>query len=172
MIKRIAIVGPESTGKSSLCQSLSSHFKDIWVPEFARLYLSNLEREYNYEDLLTIAKGQIESENILANAARNFLFCDTTLLTIKIWSEFKYGKSDCWILEEMEQRKYHHHLLCNIDMEWTEDPLRENPNDREELLEIHKKELDYYGYEYTIISGSGDKRINNAIEVINKLKDS
>ena len=166
MIHRIAIVGPESTGKSDLCKSLSKHYKDIWVPEFARAYLRGIDREYDYDDLLRIAQGQKESEDILSNAARKMLFCDTSLLTIKIWSEFKYGKCDCWVLDTLEQQKYSLALLCNIDMPWQEDALRENPNDREELLEIHKKELKYYEQEYVVVSGIGEERTNSAIDHI------
>ena len=166
MIHRIAILGPESTGKSNLCRSLSKHYKDIWVPEFARTYLEQIDRNYNYEDLLTIAQGQKESEDILSNAARSILFCDTTLLTIKIWSEFKFGRCDCWILDTLEQQKYALTLLCDIDLAWQEDVLRENPHDREELLEIHKKELLYYEQDFVVVSGTGEERTRSAIEHI------
>ncbi|NNF01641.1 MAG: ATP-binding protein [Bacteroidia bacterium] len=166
---RIAIVGPESTGKSSLAQSLSKHYSDIWVPEFARTYLWELNKPYQYDDLLNIAKGQQESEDILFNAARQFLFCDTTILSVKIWSDFKYGKSDCWILDELELRKYQITLLCDIDLPWEDDPLRENPNDREQLLEIHKTELNYYQHKYEIIRGQHEQRLKNAVSIIDKL---
>ena len=166
MTHRIAIVGPESTGKSDLCRALSKHYKDIWVPEFARAYLQGIGRPYDYEDLLTIAQGQKESEEILSNAAGNMLFCDTTLLTIKIWSEYKYGKCDCWILDTLEQQKYSLTLLCDIDMPWEEDALRENPDDREELFEIHKKELNYYEQEFVIVRGIGEERMRSAINHI------
>lgn len=172
MIKKIAVVGPESTGKSALCRALAIHYKDVWVPEFAREYLNKLGREYVYEDLLHIAEGQLQAEkNLLANA-RKFLFCDTTLLTIKIWSDFKYGKTDCFILDQLEQQEYDLHLLCNIDLPWEDDPLREHPDQREELFKIHKSELDYYSTDFKIVSGLGSERIENAIAIINQFQTS
>ncbi|MCD4681228.1 MAG: ATP-binding protein, partial [Bacteroidales bacterium] len=87
MIKRIAITGPESTGKSQLAKKLAEHYNTVWVPEFAREYLNIINRPYGQADILDIAKGQVESEDRLANFAKKILFCDTEAIVTKIWSE-------------------------------------------------------------------------------------
>ncbi|MCD4735883.1 MAG: ATP-binding protein, partial [Bacteroidales bacterium] len=91
MIYRIAITGPESTGKSRLSAQLAEHFNTVWAPEYAREYLQKIQRPYTQEDLLEIAKGQKRMHEKMMKFARNILFCDTEMLVIKIWSEFKYG---------------------------------------------------------------------------------
>ncbi|HLF34447.1 MAG TPA: ATP-binding protein, partial [Cyclobacteriaceae bacterium] len=89
-MKKIAIVGPECTGKSWLAQKLAEHFSASWAPEFAREYIDRLDRPYNRGDLLAIAKGQAKMEDHVTEGAGDLLFCDTNLLVIKVWSEHKY----------------------------------------------------------------------------------
>ena len=162
---RIAITGPESTGKSTLAAELAKHFGAVWVPEFARGYLDELDRNYNYEDILHIARGQMLAED---NAAQqnNLVFCDTELLVTKIWCEFKYGKCHQWILEELQKRKYDVVLLCNIDLPWQYDPLREHPDKRETLMELYRSQtLLYYGNSIEV-SGTGKNRFDEAVSKI------
>lgn len=166
-MKKIAIVGPESTGKSELAQQLAYHFKCNWVKEYAREYLEKLNHSYSYADLKIIAKGQIKSEDISLIKNNDFLFLDTTLMVIKVWSEFKYNKVDDWILKEYQRRKYDLYLLCDIDLPWEDDPLREHPDKRKELLEIYKNEIKNTKTPFFIISGTGRKRVNNAITIVN-----
>jgi NadR type nicotinamide-nucleotide adenylyltransferase len=167
-ILRISITGPESTGKSELAENLAKHFHTQWVPEFARTYLNNLNREYRYEDLLHIAKNQLAMEKELAKKAKKYLFCDTDLLVIKIWSLFKYQKCDPWIEQMVRSHRYDIYLLCNIDLPWEDDPLREHPGQRKELLNLYIDELKHLDSTYSLISGSGSKRIENAISVVEK----
>ncbi len=166
--KRILILGPESTGKSTLCKELSTYFSEPWVPEFARNYLLNLKTEYDFSDLSTIAKGQIETEDVLASEAKRFLFCDTDLRVIHIWSEVKYGKTEPWILEEIERRKYDLILLCDIDLPWTDDPLREHPDPemRKFLFDQYLRLSQESGSPFVIISGDGETRLSKAIEAM------
>lgn len=126
-LKKIVIIGPESTGKSTLTQALANKFDEPWVEEFARRYLENLLRDYTYEDLLEIAKTQLALEDEKEKTAKQLLFCDTDLHVIKVWSEYKFKKTDPWILEQIKKRKYHLYLLTDIDIPWQEDPLREHP---------------------------------------------
>ena len=93
MIKRIAITGPESTGKSYLTEKLARHFHAMWVPEFARVYIDHLDRDYTYDDILFIAKSQMESEAVAIDRTKDFLFCDTELIVAKIWCEFTKKRS-------------------------------------------------------------------------------
>ncbi len=168
MIKRIAITGPESTGKSELAKSLAQYYNTVWVPEVARRYLDNLGREYNYDDILMIAKKQIDEENKLAKTANGFLFCDTDLIVTKIWCEYKYGRCHPWILEQIEKHKYDLYLLTNIDLPWQPDPLREHPDKRKEIFELYLKELKQRKFPFEIISGLGSDRVENAVQLINR----
>lgn len=169
MIKRFAITGPESTGKSALAKDLAEHYKTVFVPEVARLYIDALEHPYNQNDLLEIAKLQCAEEDKLLSKANKILICDTDLFVIKIWSEFKYGICDDWILDELAKRKYDLHLLCNIDLPWENDPQREHPNERQELFDIYHHELIKMQVKYEIITGSENRRLKSAILAVNKL---
>lgn len=168
-IKRIAIVGPECTGKSSIAVSLTSHYKTQWVPEFAREYLNQLGREYVQRDLIEIAKGQLSAEDELAQKATHILICDTNLVVIKIWSEFKYGNCDPEIIQLLNSRMYDLHLLTDIDIPWENDPLREHPNERQTLFNIYQSELEKMNVPFIKISGSEEQRNSMAIQAIDQL---
>lgn len=166
---RIAVIGPESTGKSILSDRLATHFETIWVTEFAREYLGKRNGEYAKEDLLTIAKGQISAENRLEKFATDLIICDTDLITIKIWSEFKYGECDPWILQQIQSRKHDLHLLCYPDIPWVADPLRENPDDREHIYSLYKDELLANSFPFVEIKGEKSERLKIGIEAIKTL---
>ncbi|HOI87874.1 MAG TPA: ATP-binding protein, partial [Lentimicrobium sp.] len=110
MIKRIAITGPESTGKSWLAKHLSAHFGEPWVPEFSRAYLSRLSHPYTFNDVLRISRGQYRTEERMAAKADSYLFCDTDFLVTHIWCMVKYGRSHPCIDHMLETHRYHHHL--------------------------------------------------------------
>jgi len=167
-LKRITITGPESTGKSELAKQLSTHYKTAFVPEIAREYLANLGKAYVYEDILKIAKEQLKTENSIAHKARKILFCDTDLVVTKIWSSYKYGKCNLWIEEKVKSHRYDLYLLCDIDLPWVEDPLREHPGKRKELFALYLKELQQLKVNFVIISGIGTERTENAILAINR----
>ena len=168
-IKKIAIVGPECTGKSDLAQFLATHYNTSWVPEYARNYIDNLVRPYNVDDLTVIAHGQMRLEEEYVRDANGILFCDTTLLVIKIWSEFKYGNCDPFIIETIKDRKYDLYLLTYVDIPWQEDPLREHPDKREELYEIYLNELKNLSTPFVEIRGDRSQRKKTAIEAIDRL---
>jgi len=171
--KRILILGPESTGKSTLAEDLANHFGEPWVAEFAREYLEKINRPYRYEDLLEIGKGQVDAEDGLAENAKKFLFVDTDLRVIHIWSEHRFGKTDPWVRDQIEKRKYDLILLTDTDLPWTPDPLREYPE-----LEMRQYFFDKYlqlaresGFRFLIVSGNQQKRLQTALDAINELKD-
>jgi len=168
-LKKIVLTGPESTGKTTLAKQLALHYDAIWVPEFARDYLAQLNRPYEESDLLEIAKGQVHIEESCAKQAGELLICDTDLLVMKVWSEFKYGKCDPWILEQVQSRHYDVYLLCGIDIPWEQDPLRENPGQREELHQLYERELKSLNKEYLHVEGATDERLNKAIAQIGNL---
>jgi NadR type nicotinamide-nucleotide adenylyltransferase len=168
-IIKIAIVGPESTGKTVLAESLARHFQTEWVPEYARDYLDIIRRPYTKDDLETIAIEQLNLENQLEKRANRLLFCDTTLLVIKIWCEFKYRNCPEWIIDEVKHRHYDLHLLTATDIPWTPDPLREHPNVREFLYNLYRNELENLGIDYVEIRGSYEERFKNSVDQVNFL---
>lgn len=168
-VRRVAIVGPECTGKTDLARFLANHYQTRWVPEFARTYLETLNRSYIKEDLTRIATGQIESENSLAKQANRFLFCDTNLVVIKIWSEFKYGSCDPAIITMMNQQKYDLHLLADVDLPWEDDPLREHPHKRQELFDLYEAELKRTKTKFTIIRGDYTSRRAAAVKAVEEM---
>ncbi|MCK9219477.1 MAG: ATP-binding protein [Bacteroidales bacterium] len=166
MIRKIAITGPESTGKSVLSEQLAKHYHTCWVPEYAREYLRQINRPYEEKDLVDIAKGQLKSEGNKQEMASDYLFCDTELIVIKIWSEVKYGRCHPWISEALASHAYDLYLLCDIDLPWQFDPLREHPNDRKFLFNLYFNELKNRNLPFLIVKGIGDDRLNSVVEKI------
>jgi NadR type nicotinamide-nucleotide adenylyltransferase len=171
MIKRIAITGPESTGKSWLAAGLAEEFSEPWVPEFARFYLEKLNKPYNFDDVLEIARGQFKTEEAAAALAKEWLFCDTDFLVTRVWCLVRFGKSHPWIDQMADQHLYAHYLLCNTDLPWEADPLREHPHLRKELFEMYLTELEKRRLPFTIVSGTGDERLMKGVEVLRGLAD-
>jgi len=163
---KIAITGPESSGKTTLTEKLAIKYNASSVPEFARNYLLDRNGIYNQHDLDTIAIGQVNS---LEAIQTNFLICDTEMTVIKIWSEFKYKSCSEIILNLYKQQKFDHYFLCYPDIPWEEDPLRENPNDREMLFDIYLNELKKNNIPFTVISGNLETRLKTCEEVIERL---
>ena len=159
---KIVITGPESSGKTTLCKALSSHFNLPFAKEYAREYLDLLNRDYNQSDLLKIAKGQLQAENEMQ-------LLDTDLVTLKIWSKYKYNSCDKWILDKTEKQKSKNrfYLLCKPDIAWKPDPLRENPKNRMNIFKIYKDELDNLEHNYLIVEG--ENRIKKSISKISPL---
>lgn len=169
---KIVIIGPESTGKSTLSQDLAAYYSEPWVPEYAREYLLELDRPYCFDDLLEMARGQIEWENIRSREARELLFCDTDLRVIKIWSEHKYGRTHPWIAEQIQKRKYDLYLLTDIDIPWQEDPLREHPDPemRKYFMNLYEKVLASSGVAWVKISGNPEERLRAGMAAIEARK--
>ncbi|MEP7264104.1 MAG: ATP-binding protein [Bacteroidota bacterium] len=167
-VKRIAVDGPESTGKSELAVLLAEEFHAGVVPEAARIYLQQLGRTYIKDDLLEIAKLQCRYEDDAA-LKHNIIFCDTTLLVIKIWSEYKFGNCDPWIEQEYQNRNYDLSLLTNIDLPWQDDPMREHPFERQILFDCYHREMMRKKINYEIITGVGEMRNSRAIEFCKKI---
>jgi NadR type nicotinamide-nucleotide adenylyltransferase len=168
-IIRIAITGPESTGKSLLAQKLAKHYKSNYVRECARDYIKYLDRDYNYFDLLVIAQRQLFNEKQKEKLAHTYLFCDTELTVIKIWAMHRYKRCHPWILSKLDEIKYDLYLLCDIDLPWEFDPLREHPNMRKYFFDLYHQELTSRNLPFVVISGSGEERLQNAISAVDKL---
>lgn len=197
MLRKIVTVGPESTGKSTLCSQLAAHFGTLWCPEYAREYLLEHGTDYTFENLLTVAKGQLRLEEEYGrrvmdesgssghgsspgepsvhlpannNCHNKLLFIDTDMYVMRVWCEFVFGKCHNWILRRIAERPYDLYLLCNTDLPWAKDELREYP-DHETRLNL------YYYYKDTVInsgvawaevSGTNEQRLQTAVEAVNK----
>ena len=171
MTKRIAITGPESTGKTWLARKLSQYFKAGFVEEFSRQYFQNRKYEYNISDLDKIADGQLQNESMLVNHNK-ILICDTDMISIKIWSDVEFSTTSDHIVNLVNNHKYDLYLLCNLDVDWVEDPLRKNHYNRQYIYNLFVKELNSRNYNYHIVEGKGNQRFNNAVEIItNNLQD-
>ncbi len=173
--KKIVVIGPESTGKSTLCELLSAHYNTMWVKEYAREYLLTNGKEYTYEDLLAIASGQLKDEDAVsekaAAARKSIVLIDTDMYVMKVWSEFVYGKCDNRILNFIAERKYDLYLLCNVDLPWEKDELREYPDlDTRKKLYYHYKDIMVnQQVPWIDISGEYDERLQKAINAIDKI---
>ena len=169
---KVAITGPESTGKSTLAEKLAHHYKTDFVPEYSRTYLENFEGRYTEDDVVEIAKGQ---HNLILEEEKKFLkilIADTEIVVCKIWVEYVFKHSNKIIDEILIQQDFDLYLLCDIDLPWTYDPLRENPNidERKELFEIYRNTLEQMKVPFEIVSGNDEVRVNNAIKVIEKYR--
>lgn len=194
MVHKIVILGPESTGKSTLCELLAQHYHTLWCPEFAREYLLTNGTDYTFDDLLTIAKGQLALENeyegmvnsewskvndrwINTKSLRSqkhepLLFVDTDMYVMKVWCEYVFQKCHHSILDEIIQRKYDLYLLCKPDLPWTPDELREYPDEkpRQELYQIYRDIMINQNTPWVEISGNYEERLQQAITAVDSLR--
>lgn len=164
---KIAIIGPESTGKSEMAAYLAKHFNCLWVPEYAREYCANLDRECTIEDELNMFHGQlalehkIEQESLEKN--HPYLFCDTTIITVKVWCEHVFGFCPPEVEQEYQTRHYDLYLVMKDDLPWQDDPLRNFPNERAYFMEWYTRLMEEKGAKFAIVDGIGNSRFEKAI---------
>jgi NadR type nicotinamide-nucleotide adenylyltransferase len=171
LIRKIVITGPESTGKSTLTKLLANHYQTTWVKEYAREYLEKLGKPYTFDDVLHMAKIQLEKEKEAALKKPNTLFLDTDLTVFKVWINEKYHKEVDWIEHEIKQSSNKTFLLCNIDIPWQDDPLREHPalEDRQRIFNQYLEIMQQNKFNYHIISGDVATRLKKCIEIVDNL---
>jgi len=166
---KIAILGPESTGKTALAKQLAEHFKTEWVPEYAREYVENLTRPYTYEDVCNIALKQIEEEEFYENIESindKYVFFDTDLIITKVWFDYRFGKVPDFLKERMKIVFFDLYLLCSPDLPWEADPVREHGDDREYFFDWYKNEIEQTGKPNVIVTGIGNQRFQNALDAL------
>jgi NadR type nicotinamide-nucleotide adenylyltransferase len=166
----VAIVGVESTGKSTLAEDLAKYYDTEWVEEFARKYLERAGQHYSYDDILHIAQKQHQliTETIQTHTEKTLIIIDTELLVTKIWEEYVFGKCHSWIENTLPQQTYQLYLLTDIDLPWEPDPLREYPEleKRQEIHQLYLFHLEKYGFNFHLVSGNRQERLQKAIEII------
>jgi NadR type nicotinamide-nucleotide adenylyltransferase len=167
-VKKIALIGPESSGKTTLCKALAAYFGTEWVPEFARNYVASLERKYTLEDIEYCTREQVMSEEIKMQDARGFLFCDSELIIAKVWCEDVFKTVPAWIEEMIGSHRYDLFLLTLPDLPFQADNVRENPYRRDFFFEWYMRELDERKFTREVIEGNGETRFSNALEAIRK----
>ncbi|BCL75965.1 hypothetical protein JHS3_17010 [Jeongeupia sp. HS-3] len=166
MTRRIAIVGPESSGKTTLAHDLATALACPWVHEYVRDWFAGRESTaYTLADIVEIAAGQRALENRIAQGRRQIV-CDTNALVCKIWAEVAYGHCPAEIEALWQPGDYALHLLVYPDVPWQPDPLREHPNDRGMLFDRYRAALDASGAPYLVMRGSHDARIAGALAAI------
>jgi NadR type nicotinamide-nucleotide adenylyltransferase len=185
MLKKIVAIGPESTGKSTLCEMLARHYRTAWVPEYAREYLLKHGMDYRFEDLTAIARGQLAAEDgyalsLLNNADfapnlsddldKKLLFIDTDMYVMKVWGEYVFERCPPFVLDQIVQREYDLYLLCNVDLPWVKDALREYPDleTREKLYYIYKDIMVNQSAPWVEISGGSRERLTTAIAAVER----
>lgn len=171
-MRKVVITGAECSGKSTLSEDLANYYGVPWVPEMARQYLDGIDRPYDERDLLKIAELQLRAEEESMEGSpqdKALLVCDTDLITIRIWGEEKYGRSDPSIVQMTEERSYNLWLLCRPDIPWVYDPQRENPHDRDRLFAVYEATLKKLGKPYVVIEGDREERLQQAKAAVDLL---
>ncbi|MFM1794055.1 MAG: hypothetical protein RL642_440 [Bacteroidota bacterium] len=179
---KIVAIGPESTGKSTLCANLAEHYNTNWCREYAREYLLTHGTIYTFDDLLTIAEGQLRLEQEATEACidlhiaqkkegRPLLFLDTDMYVMKVWCEFVFGKCHPKILNQIVTRKYDGYLLCKPDLPWVKDELREYPDlvTRERLYHHYKDLLINQTTPWFEVLGKDAERIQSTTTWVSNL---
>lgn len=166
-IIRVALIGPESSGKTTLVKQLAQHYKTSFVEEYARLYIQRLNRPYTLDDVTLIAAEQLEQEEKLIPRANKLFFTDTEFIIAKIWCEDVFKSCPEWIEKMILSKAYDLYLLLQPDLPWIKDAVRENPHRRKYFFDLYEKELINGKFNYKIISGTGEKRLQKAVAVIN-----
>ncbi len=167
-IYRIAILGSESTGKTTLARSLALRFQTQWVPEYAREYMSIQTDSYTIADIVEIAKHQLEEESQLSIRSNKLLFVDTELITSKIWCEDVFGFCPDWIDDQILNHTYDLYLLTANDLPWIADPVRVNPQRRDYFHNLYLKVLQENKFPFEVISGRYESRLFSAISALKK----
>ncbi|MBU3713525.1 MAG: ATP-binding protein [Ferruginibacter sp.] len=181
-IKKIAVIGPECTGKSTLCKELAAHFQTVWVPEFARSYLLQRDHKYGFDDLKIIAEGQVKAEDEIIDSFVSSLeentdriihpvFIDTDMYVMKVWSEYVFNACDNSILASIATRSYDLYLLCYPDLPWVPDPLREHPDEKERMKIYHyyKDAIINQPAPWIEVKGDYALRMDTSIDAVKKM---
>ena len=147
---------------------LAKHYNTVWVPEYARGYCENLTEAPSWQDEINMFEGQVQLEKEYLPKANKILICDTTFITVKIWSDQIFGKAPQEVLDALPNYHYDLYLLLDIDLPWQDDPLRDFPTMREHFMQVWHNELNALNANYVVISGTGQDGYENAVKTIDQ----
>jgi nicotinamide riboside kinase len=165
-ILRITITGTESTGKTTVGKYLAGKFDTVLVPDVSRMYVEQLSSNYNYNDVLRIARVIIEAEDEKVEEANGILLSDNCLVNIEIWLRYYKFEVPEWLKQQIENRKSDLYLLCDIDVPWQKDPLRNNAHDRADLLQQFEQKLISIHANFKLVQGEREMRLANATQLV------
>ena len=171
---RVALMGPESTGKTTLAAQLATAFRTVWVPEYGREHTdaitaregARFDSALTLADIETIATVQAEREDLAARCANRVLFSDTELITTRIWSEIFFDRCPDAVVSASESRKHDLYLLLDTDIPWVDDGTRIFRDERDSHFDRIRNRLDSLGRHYVVIRGSFDERLERAVRAV------
>jgi HTH-type transcriptional regulator, transcriptional repressor of NAD biosynthesis genes len=170
-VKTVCVYGPESCGKTTLCERLAAHFETVWQPEFARDHLG--ERHCEHSDMEPIAAGHLLERRRYKRLANKLLFVDTDTITTKIFSEHYYGRCPPRIDEmiDLPENRNDLYLLLKPDVPWVPDTSRDlgDPQVRWKLYERYEQELARRKISYVAIGGDWDARFEQSVDVVRRM---
>jgi NadR type nicotinamide-nucleotide adenylyltransferase len=159
-VARVALLGAESSGKSTLAAALASHYGTLWVPEYLREFVDTMGRVPKEEDQAGIARTQMERENAAALSASRFLFCDTTPLMTALYSRWYWGRVDAQLALLERRHDYAYTVVTAPDSPWEADGLqRESEAVRQTIHEQVLQVLEERAIPYLLVSGSLQQRM-------------
>jgi len=165
--KIIVVTGAESTGKSELTKQLARYFHASFIPEYAREYVEQLHRPYHYHDVEVIARKQVSQLHDLMRMNPPLIIMDTWLIITRIWFEVVFDKTPDWLDEAIRETTIDLFLVCDTDLPWISDPVRENGGDRRSYLqERYIEMIRSYGFRYEKVTGTGEDRFQLAIQLV------
>lgn len=159
---KIAFTGPECSGKTTLALWLSEQLALPFVEEYAREYLSNMER-YSWEDVQNIGRQQFAMNHTSIHCV-----CDTEMTVIRIWEKVRFGSISEGTQSLSLNDNYDLLFLCKPDFEWHPDPLREHPHERNLLFELYVQDLQIRGLPFHLLSGNIKERKEQILAIISR----
>lgn len=169
LMTTICIFGPESTGKSTLTKQLATYFGSPYVDEYAETVIRSKQGDISFEDMEIIVRGHHENIQSAMAVLPPILFIDTDAITSKIWSNELFGKESPVIEDYIARQNFSHYLLLDVDLPWQDDIHRYRPDNRGDFFIRCKQELDSRGKSYSVVTGSGEERKQNAIALVKQL---
>jgi len=174
-MKRVVVTGSECTGKTTLAGDFARQFGTVWVAEYAREYLdrkvATTGLPLDERDVEPIARGQIVAEDRGAATAKRLLVLDTDLVSTTVYARHYYGACPAWIDQAARDRRGDLYLLCDIDVPWVADSVRDRPHHREHIHALFVEALNTLGAPYVLIRGSWAARLTTAVAAVSEVLD-
>jgi NadR type nicotinamide-nucleotide adenylyltransferase len=165
-VHRVAVTGSESTGKTWLAERLATRFRTVWSREFSREYAVQKAAPLDAADVEPIARGQMQAEDEMLRRARGLAILDTDLVSTVVYAEHYYGRCPQWVEEAARARLADLYLLCDIDVPWAADAVRDRPHDRRGIQAAFIGRLEAYGAPYVNVRGIWEEREAGAVAAI------